>query len=60
MKKWYNYETENPIIKDKLRRYFHENEIKYELSTCFDGWHFEIWLDENKVENVNTFLDSIY
>ena len=60
MKKWYNYETENPIIKDKLRRYFHENKIKYELSACFDGWHFEIYLDENEVENVNSFLDSIY
>ena len=60
MKKWYNYETENPIIKDELRRYFHENKIKYELSACFDGWHFEIWLNENETENVNSFLDSIY
>ena len=60
MEKWYNYETENPIIKDELRRYFHENKIKYGLSACFDGWHFEIYLDENEVENVNSFLDSIY
>ena len=60
MEKWYNYETiENPIV-DKLRRYFHENNIKYELSACFNGWHFEIELDENEVENVNSFLDSIY
>ena len=60
MEKQYNYETiENPIV-DKLRRYFHENKIKYELSACFDGWHFEIYLDENEVENVNSFLDSIY
>lgn len=60
MEKWYNYETiENPIV-DKLRRYFHENNIKYELSACFNGWHFEIELDESEVENVNSFLDSIY
>ena len=60
MEKYYNYETtENPIV-NKLRRYFHENKIKYELSACFDGWHFEIYLDENEVENVNSFLDSIY
>ena len=60
MEKWYNYETiENPIV-DKLRRYFHENKIKYELSACFNGWHFEIYLDESEVENVNSFLDSIY
>ena len=60
MEKWYNYETiENPIV-DKLCRYFHENKIKYELSACFNEWHFEIYLDENEVENVNSFLDSIY
>lgn len=57
--KWYNFETDNPIIKDELRKYFHDNNIVYELSACFDGWHFEIFTDENGCENINSFLDLI-
>lgn len=60
MKKWYNYETMNPNVKDEVRRYLKQNHIYYELSECFDGWHFEIYLDENEVENINSFLDLIY
>ena len=60
MEKWYNYETENPIIKDELRRYFHENKIKYELSACFDGWHFEILCDNMECEDANRFLNTLY
>ena len=59
MKKWYNYNTDNPIIKDELRIYFKDNNIYYELSECFDGWHFEIKADENEAEKITWFLDSI-
>lgn len=57
MKKWFNFETENPSVKDNLRMYLKCNDIKYELSECFDGWHFEIFVDENRVEDINEFLD---
>ena len=57
MKKWFNFETENPSVKDNLRMYLKANDIKYELSSCFDGWHFEIFVDENRVEDINEFLD---
>ena len=57
MKKWYSYNTDNPIIKDELRTYFKNYNIYYELSECFDGWHFEIFVDENRVEDINEFLD---
>lgn len=57
MKKWFNFETENPSVKNNLRKYLKCNNIKYELSSCFDGWHFEIFVDENRVEDINEFLD---
>ena len=56
MKKWYHYKTDNPIIKDELRTYFKRNNIYYELSECFDGWHFEIELEEENFETVDWFL----
>ena len=57
MKKWFNFETENPSVKDDLRKYLKCNNIMYELSACFDGWHFEIFVDENRIEDINEFLD---
>lgn len=60
MKKWYGYETMNPNIKDELRRYLKNNHIYYELSECFDGWHFEILCDDMECEDINRFLDELY
>lgn len=60
MKTWRNFETNNPNVKEYLRVWLKLNEIRFEISECFDGWHFEIYLNENEVENVNSFLDSIY
>ncbi len=57
MKKWYNYDIYNINVRDAVRKYLHENHIYYELSECFDGWHFEIFVDENRVEDINEFLD---
>ena len=54
--KWYGYETTNPNVKDELRKYLRNNNIYYELSECFDGWHFEIKLEEEKFETVDWFL----
>ena len=56
MKKWYSYETMNPDVKDEVRRYLKQNHIYYELSECFDGWHFEIELEEEDFETVDWFL----
>lgn len=56
MKKWYSYETINPNVKDELRKYLKNNHIYYELSECFDGWHFEIELEEENFETVDWFL----
>lgn len=56
MKKWYNYDTYNINVRDAVRKYLHENHIYYELSECFDGWHFEIELEEKDFETVDWFL----
>lgn len=60
MKKWYSYETMNPNVKDEVRRYLKQNHIYYELSECFDGWHFEILCNDMECEDVNRFLDELY
>lgn len=60
MKKWYSYETINPNVKDELRKYLKNNHIYYELSECYDGWHFEILCDDIECENANRFLDTLY
>ena len=58
--KWYNYETYNIMVKDELRKYLRDNNIYYELSACFDGWHFEIKVEnESDLERINWFLDRI-
>lgn len=59
MKKWYSYETMNPNVKDEVRRYLRNNNIYYELSECFDGWHFEIKMSEEEAEKMTWFLESI-
>ena len=59
-RKFYSYETFNREIKDKLREFLHNNNIYYELSGCWNGWHFEIKCNENELKICNNFLDSIY
>ena len=57
--KFYNYETLFKSLKDSLREYLQKNHIYYELSECFNGWHFEVKLTESQLEKANAFLDSI-
>lgn len=57
--KWYSFEVYFETIKDELRKYLKENNIYYELSGCFDGWHFEIKMSDEQMKNVNEFLNSI-
>lgn len=57
--RYYGYYTDNAQIKSNLTNYLKNANIIYEVSGCYDGWHFEILLDESGVENVNSFLDLI-
>ena len=56
MKKWRNFETMNPTIKHELILWLKRNDVYYEVSECFDGWHFEIELEEEDFETVDWFL----
>lgn len=58
--KWYNFETSDNRIKEGLRQFLRDNNIYYELSSCFSGVHFEIKCNASQVETVNCFLDSLY
>lgn len=60
MKKWRNFETMNQNIKHNLILWLKKNDIYYEVSECFGGWHFEILCDNMECEDVNRFLDELY
>ena len=60
MAKWFSFETKNETVKNALRQFLKDNNIYYELSSCFDGVHFEIKCNDAQAETINSFLDSIY
>lgn len=55
--KWYNYETLSRKDADLLSMYLKTQKIKYERSACYDGYHFEIYVDNNTLQSVNAWLD---
>ena len=59
MKKWYNFETMFKSLRDDLRVYLKNHKIRYELSGCFEGYHFEIFASEAEAGAIDDFLDSI-
>ena len=56
---YYGFTTYDETVKDEMRKYLKENNIYYELSSCYDGWHFEIKMLEEQMKNVNDFLMNI-
>ena len=59
MKKWYNFETMFKSLRDCSCRYLKEHHIRYELSGCYEGYHFEIFASEAEAGAIDDFLDSI-
>lgn len=59
MKKWYNYYTENPRVKEMLRRYLKSIGVNPYISECYDGWDFQIELNEEEFESAEWFLSVI-
>jgi hypothetical protein len=57
MKKYYNFDTRFISLRDALREYLHNNNIKYELSGAYSYYHFEILADAAELEKINAFLD---
>lgn len=56
MKKYRSFETFNRPVKDGLTSYLKSSGIYYEISGCFDGWHFEILCDSEEAEKINSWL----
>lgn len=58
MRKWYNFETLWRSLKDDLRALLLCEGIKYELSGCGKGWHFEIFASVEEADMINNWLDQ--
>ena len=58
--KFYGFNTTSENIKNALRTFLKQNNIYYEISGCWNGWHFEVQVDENGLQKVNDQLDEIY
>jgi hypothetical protein len=56
--KWYNFETLFISLRDRLREFLKENNIRYELSGCGSVYHFEILTDRAGAEKINGWLDA--
>lgn len=55
--RYYSYETFNRKDADLLSMYLKAQKIKYERSACYNGYHFEIYVDENILQSINDWLD---
>lgn len=58
--KFYSFETKNKGVRNRLINYLKRMGVYYELSGCYNGWHFEIKLPESWVKIVNDNLDSFH
>lgn len=57
-RKWYNFETMFPSMKDAMRFMLKSSGIKYELSAGTDFWHFEIFANDDERQYINEWLDE--
>ena len=57
--KYYSYETAETTHRDALRVYLKTNRIDYELSGCFDAFHFEILATPEQLGQINAFIDTL-
>lgn len=60
MRKWYNIELDNnkgKEFKDLLKRVDFDEGFKYEVSSCGDLIHFELYLENQEVITCNMMLD---
>ena len=57
--RYYSYETGLVPRRDALRVYLKQNGFIYELSGCFNAYHFEIKATPEQLERINAFLDTL-
>ena len=57
--KYYGYETNQITRRDAMRFYLKTNKIDYELSGCFDAYHFEILATPEQLDQINAYIDTL-
>ena len=57
--RYYSYETCVTAHRDAMRYYLKTNKIVYELSGCFDAYHFEILATPEQLDQINAFIDTL-
>lgn len=57
-RRFYNVELFNSKKIDALKQYLTEQHHYYETSGCGNGVHFEIRLNSNEFEQVESFIES--
>lgn len=60
MRKWYNIELNNgkaKEFKELLKKVDFDEGFKYEVSSCGDLIHFELYLKDNEFVTCNMMLD---
>lgn len=55
---WYNFETRFISLRDVIRAYLKQNNIKYELSGGPGFYHFEIYTDATGAAAFNAMLEK--
>lgn len=56
--KFYSFETMFSSLKEELAAFLKMEEIYYECSGAFGGYHFEIKCSPSDVEKINAWLDE--
>lgn len=59
MDKKYRSTEVNVVEAEALRIFLKENEIEYEPSQCGELIHFEILCDDDEVQAINDFIDTL-
>lgn len=59
LRKFYSFNTDSQGMRDAMRVFLKENNIYYELSSRFDGWHFEVLCSDEEVDGVESWLESV-
>ena len=57
--RYYSYETNQATHRDAMRCYLKTNKIVYELSGCFDAYHFEILATPEQLDQINAYIDTL-
>lgn len=58
MRKYYSFDTRFISLKNALCDFLKQNNIYYETSGNYSYYHFEIYANNNELNNINNFLDT--